>query len=517
MLSPELKKKQAAAVLELFKSDRSMKLQGAARQLVGSSDDLLPESYVTRVIKDARFQARGSINTEDEMDFLLKYLHDDEDYNFEVLFEQNLLCSDDKFISAISFSDKRLAPVDANSISVLVCDVTFGLTAAASGFNKWSFISNLTPGHEIELVLASGIHHEDQVTFEHQFDLLIKLYPEMEEKHFVLILDGDQANWAAARAKFRNVTLILCIFHSRENFKKRFGRLCRPSKSRSTSETLWIQCEACDKWRQIASEVVLSNSNFKCEDNTDIKFANCSIKEEDTTVDSMGSEIGDYLKSPTELHWHALWDYLRKACSIDEVNKRLREVETIFPQSSSYIKFLTRTQSTWALCVSAWHLTFQFEASSMAEQLHSALKRTLDTQLIALHSMPILLREVLLKRKSNVSVNKSKRPTRELITQANDCGYESLINLMDVYLTIDAKLLLLEQLSKSLEFQVTHLKTADEVNCAMKGSTFRLSSHARFKCLVNLVTTDDSMTSKGLFFKVEKFGSSSDRCDLVYI
>ena len=52
-----------------------MKLAGAARQLVGApgSEDV-PAAYVTRIIKEGRLQARGSVRREDEMDYLLQYL-----------------------------------------------------------------------------------------------------------------------------------------------------------------------------------------------------------------------------------------------------------------------------------------------------------------------------------------------------------------------------------------------------------------------------------------------------------
>ena len=152
------------------------------------------------------------------------------------------------------------------------------------------------------MISYSGIQHEDRVTFEHEFSLLLRVYPEMEERHFVLILDGDQAKWAAARSKFQNVTLILCIYHSRENFKKRFGPLCRISKIPPSSNSanfkqvdektsLWIQCDLCDKWRRVPSHIG-NPVAFVCADNIGCEeFSNCLQAEEVCEIEEVDSNL----------------------------------------------------------------------------------------------------------------------------------------------------------------------------------------------------------------------------------
>ena len=118
-------------------------------------------------------------------------------------------------------------------------------------------------GREIEILVSSGIVSEDALTFAHTFDLVLEVAPQLATDAFVLLLDGDRATWQAAKHKFRNVVIVLCLFHASENMRKRFGPLCRncPRKNNTQSSTddnttnavQWIQCQSpeCNKWRRL--------------------------------------------------------------------------------------------------------------------------------------------------------------------------------------------------------------------------------------------------------------------------
>ena len=93
----------------------------------------------------------------------------------------------------------------------------------------------------------------------------------------MLLLDGDRATWQAAKHKFYNVVIVLCLFHASENMRKRFGPLCKncPRKNNIKNDTTdnmanivqWIQCQnpECNKWRKLKEEVEYPTS-FVCSD-----------------------------------------------------------------------------------------------------------------------------------------------------------------------------------------------------------------------------------------------------------
>ena len=85
----------------------------------------------------------------------------------------------------------------------------------------------LFTGREIEILVSSGIVSKDARTFAHTFDLVLDVAPQLANDVFVLLLDGDRANWQAAKHKFKIVVIVLGLFHASENMRKRFGPLCR--------------------------------------------------------------------------------------------------------------------------------------------------------------------------------------------------------------------------------------------------------------------------------------------------
>jgi len=157
------KKEQKQRATEMFSNDFSMTLSGVKKQISFPSSNSqssgifvgdIPDNFLNKVAKGARSAAHGNVHDKDSLEELVKYFQSNEDFTFELLYDHGI--GDEKYVSAVSFHDRLLAPPDANSLAVLVSDVTFSITPSASGFSKWSFLSNLTPGHEIELVLASG-------------------------------------------------------------------------------------------------------------------------------------------------------------------------------------------------------------------------------------------------------------------------------------------------------------------------------------------------------------------------
>ena len=142
--------------------------------------------------------------------------------------------------------------------------------------------------------MSSGIVSEDAHTFGHTFDLVLEVAPQLATDVFVLLLDGDRATWQAAKQKFQNVVIVLCLFHASENMKKRFGPICRSFRGVGQSSTddignpsqlRWIQCQnsACCKWRKLpdsleypevfcCTEVTWSANSINCDTPQDEDF-----------------------------------------------------------------------------------------------------------------------------------------------------------------------------------------------------------------------------------------------------
>jgi hypothetical protein len=159
-----------------------------------------------------------------------------------------VMYDDDKeVIKAISFHDPKWFPDNASSNQLLfnvgVSDVTFGITSSKCGISKWSFFTMLTPSHEAFVVVASAITHEDTGTFLNEMDLLLDLFPRLRFDNWVLIVDGDQAKFKAARLRFERVRIILCLYHATENVKKHLGHICLTTKTETQGNLFSEQYE----------------------------------------------------------------------------------------------------------------------------------------------------------------------------------------------------------------------------------------------------------------------------------
>jgi hypothetical protein len=144
------------------------------------------------------------------------------------------------FVSSINFHDPVIAPCEDDvNLDVLMADVTYGIVdPRATGFHKMSSISQVTASRKLDLLCASLIKHEDIATFVTQLEFLVSIYPELGSKKLVFFVDGDQAMWGAIRRVLPEAFIVLCLYHSSENMKSRFGPLVRissKSKKKSTA------------------------------------------------------------------------------------------------------------------------------------------------------------------------------------------------------------------------------------------------------------------------------------------
>lgn len=156
--------------------------------------------------------------------------------------------------------------------------------------------------------MSSGIVSEDALTFAHTFDLVLEVAPQLATDIFVLLLDGDRATWQAAKHKFKNVVIVLCLFHASENMKKRFGPLCRSGRGVSQSSTdditnaspsRWIQCQnpSCNKWRKLPESIEYP-VEFHC---TGVTWSPNSIDCDTPQDETFNDRIDDERNIPTEV------------------------------------------------------------------------------------------------------------------------------------------------------------------------------------------------------------------------
>ena len=303
-----------------------------------------------------------------------------------------------------------------------------------------------------------------------------------------------------------------------------------------------MECEACKKWRRVDEAVIAASSfpvSFQCSDNTwSTEYASCNVPQEamhsDEYVDTSSStnsaaatsssaeasvsssnELTEYTANPSDMTWFKLWNWIREAPTVPEVQRRLEKVEECYPGSKTYVAFLRRTMSTWAICISAWILTFDFKASSMQEQIFSSLKVVLGHGRHPLHEFLKFLRAQLAGRQINIAVKQSKQRTTELRDNANVAGFTNLFGVASAALTKEGELLLLEETINSTAYEVNELVKDEDINAALEEAAFRRSSYARFKCLTEEVL-QQPCEQRGRFFRLKSV-SQELGADLVYV
>jgi hypothetical protein len=106
---------------------------------------------------------------------------------------------------------------------VITSDVTHGLIDPQTGFDKFDSYCAVTPGRGLFVLVQAIIRNEQARTFASNMELLCERYPHLRYDEFVLVVDCDPAKILAARTVFRNVIIVLCIKHLRDNFNAKRG------------------------------------------------------------------------------------------------------------------------------------------------------------------------------------------------------------------------------------------------------------------------------------------------------
>jgi len=264
----------------LGRSNVEKQIAGTLVQMNILEDSVLPPDGLCRSMYDeAKKNVNYGVGMMDQLTAFIDVLNDGSKFAYKPLMDHEGIS-----ISAITFHDKRMTPPVGTSYAVLTGDVTFGIIPPSSGFEKSSYWTALTPDHKAHILTTTVLKHEDSRTFVHEIEFLLEMFPEIEFMAIVVILDGDSAKFLAVRTKLKLAVIILCLYHSSENFKKRFGAAGKSyRKGAQIAEddipVYYAKCVTCSRYREVGKavledvelmqRVVCSDLSRTCEEDSD--------------------------------------------------------------------------------------------------------------------------------------------------------------------------------------------------------------------------------------------------------
>ena len=366
--------------------------------------------YMRRLMKRSLLEASDGIALENQLQALETILRANENYKVAFLQQADEAGGNQYRYVSVVMSDKRLLPPVGEDILVVTSDVTFGVTDPRTGFDKLDMVTMLTAGREVFPLAVALITNEDSRTFEHNFRFILEEYPHLETAVFVLLVDGDPAKILAARTVFKNVIIILCLYHLMENFAKH----CRPNfrgalnGAEGLEATVICNCSVCGVRVDMPLNGVDATTlqavdaiNARCEQ-CSCASADCGSSDTDTADEiapactaapvvgtgaswfNRGTQLlagvaasllpsalrrqshapeatqvslfENALKS--NVSWYQCWDKIRHAPTLAECKQLLDGLAACHPNLADYCAYLWRNKGMWVECTFAWELTF---------------------------------------------------------------------------------------------------------------------------------------------------------------
>jgi hypothetical protein len=207
-------------------------------------------------------------------------------------------------------------------------------------------------------------------------------------------------------------------------------------------------------------------------------------KDELVTARELVDALADCVNSIT---WWRLWVFIRAAPTIPQCIARLNTMKTRFPRSKSYLLYLTRNVSMWALCAFTWVRTYGFEATSLLEALNGHLKRYLRHQKVPLHAIFPIIDKMMDTRMINQAAKKSNIKTvNQLEDACTNMGMAKACRAAAQVLTDVGQSLFKKQIAESVKYSVTRLNNiADVKTCLAKCTAHYGPSARRFQCIID--------------------------------
>jgi hypothetical protein len=392
--------------------------------MINAAFQFLPDMYrasrslVDQTYRSAKLKASGGVEVEKELDALFKLFETQDHFQYSCLKSESSGGSSSSAApvegetdvstvpyeyDAVSWIDQRLLPPDGK-YAVFTSDVTFNMTDGECGFNKYDAILAITAIGLVHVVVQSVIRNEKARTFEHNFRMLLRLFPHLAHETFVLVIDGDPAKISAAKKLFINVVIVLCLYHLTENMKARGGMFGKGDGGEDEEEdgdeamkkTYVCNCRKCGREMPFDSNFDISSAaTIRCSQcnsaessmgGTDIaepqqvqvnntvgtnwfQRAFATVTSAASSVFSASSESTDNTCAQeraacaqvitSETTWRPCWYALRNAATMTEVKERIDLVVRYNPHLASYMGFMWRNAGMWAKCAFVWRLTFQ--------------------------------------------------------------------------------------------------------------------------------------------------------------
>ena len=410
---------QAAISMEASrrKTDGTLTTRQHRVALASELEKVLPDKVppargmLRAMVNEVKLEANDDVDLAAELEKLLSFLSAPEHFEVSTLLkvecdeeiddfdeedvEENAGAADGvREFASVAWHDKRLAPPADCKVAVVTSDVSFGLTDPLTGFDKLDLYTSLSPGREAHLLMAAITSNESARTFRHQMLLLRKLYPHLAEEEFVLVVDGDPAKILAARHVFKNVVIILCVKHLKDNYVGRRGSGRHGNGNQEDDDdddrdddrekdgiekTYVCNCRVCGREMPVEESDLPSAVEARCE--------LCSESSVSTSSSSSGSFLSRALGAfgaavaaaagaaalltggsederlfmrarESSVTWNACWYKLRNAPTLRICEERMNWFKKYNPEFSKYADYLWRNVGMWAECAFVWRLTF---------------------------------------------------------------------------------------------------------------------------------------------------------------
>lgn len=299
--------------------------------------------------------------------------------------------------------------------SVFLADVTSNVVDARTGYKATSFISTCSPGHSVNVVMASVIKREDYATFHSELEFLIELDTNLPLRRTTWFVDGDKGRIKAIRGLLPLAEIHLCWWHKENNIIDHFAKAIKKHGPKdltvaelvSSIRARGVKCNpgwGRDKLKAKLDELMEMEET---PEGGSGHIAGTGEEEEEESGE-LGSEDDLIAPSTGLLRFTSpkeVFRYIRSGESLVDTLARLERVKESYPEPEliRYIdEELKSTLKYWANAFRVWNLCFGLSTSTMQESIHWSLKARLKGKSVFAHMLPAFLIKTLERRAVNV-------------------------------------------------------------------------------------------------------------------
>ena len=499
-----------------------------------------PEGVIKSIVRRGIIAHLESVNIKQSFQKMLDQLQESLEKG-ELTFQ--IRATPQGLFEAVFVNIKKIGPGAGHQNIVLTADVTVGLIDGRCGVRKSSFISTITPGHDVFPVVVSVIKHEDEATFRDELRFLIGLDPGIVHREVIFLVDGDRGRIAAIRAELPLARVYLCLWHKAENIQKHMGPVLNAHKAKtertraelmkelaamavpfksSDSKTKLMQTlqdavkagllqdvtnetaasaasapvpSSLDEpaedqdLGEVADEILLESERVgddadppQEEDESPAPPPAPSSSSSSASSSNAADPFPSNVKSFTKYTARQVFNWLRRASTYEEAIRRLDVLASTFVSLEGYVNGeLKSTIEYWADWARVWGLTFGLVASTLQENIHWSLKSQLRGNNVFPHHFIEFVSRVMTKRQAGVEARRKSSTT--LARYREDLpkdGLRAFVDVCSAWTTLASQSYLFAEMEEARRFAVVKLQTEEEVMRALP----RGASAKRFSLLL---------------------------------